>query len=73
MVRSRLTQCGMARIPQPKRQPRALTIAEARQLRAWLTYDERAVERDIPDLVAMLMATGLRIGEGLALTWVMLI
>jgi integrase len=58
-----------ARIPQPKRQPRALTIAEARQLRAWLTYDERAVERDIPDLVSMLMATGLRIGEGLALTW----
>lgn len=58
-----------ARIPQPKRQPRPLTIAEARQLRAWLTYDDRAVERDIPDLVGMLMATGLRIGEGLALTW----
>jgi integrase len=58
-----------ARIPQPKRQPRALTLAEARQLRAWLTYDERAVEKDIPDLVSMLMASGLRIGECLALTW----
>jgi integrase len=58
-----------ARIAQPKRQPRALTIAEARQLRASLSYDQKAVERDIPDLVSMLMATGLRIGEGLALRW----
>jgi integrase len=58
-----------ARIPQPKRQPRALTLAEARQLRARLAFDERAVERDLPDLVSMFMATGLRIGEGLALTW----
>jgi integrase len=58
-----------ARIPQPKRQPRALTLAEARQLRAWLTYDDRAVQKDIPDLVSMLMASGLRIGECLALTW----
>jgi integrase len=58
-----------ARIPQPKRQSRALTLAEARQLRAWLSYDHRAVERDLPDLVSMLMATGLRIGEALALQW----
>jgi integrase len=58
-----------ARIPQAKRQARALTIAEARQLRASLTLDQRAVERDIPDLVSMLMATGLRIGEGLAVRW----
>jgi integrase len=58
-----------ARIPQPKRQPRALTLAEARQLRAWLTYDDRAMERDLPDLVSMLMATALRIGECLALMW----
>jgi integrase len=58
-----------ARIPQPKRQPRALTIAEARQLRAALAKDRRAVERDLPDLVSVLMASGLRIGEALALTW----
>jgi integrase len=58
-----------ARIPQPKRQPRALTIAEARQLRAALAADSKAVERDLPDLVSVLMATGLRIGEALALTW----
>ena len=59
-----------ARIPQTKRQPRALTLAKARQLRAALIYDDRAVERDLPDLVSMLMATGLRIGEALALRWV---
>jgi integrase len=58
-----------ARIPQPKRQPRALTIAEARQLRAALAADSKAVERDIPDLVSVLMATALRIGECLALRW----
>jgi integrase len=58
-----------ARIPQPKRQARALTVDDARQLRAWLSHDDKAIERDIPDLVSMLMATGLRIGEGLGLTW----
>jgi len=58
-----------ARIPQPKRQPRALTLAEGRQLRASLAHDQRAVERDLPDLVSALMATGLRIGEALALRW----
>jgi integrase len=52
-----------ARIPQPKRQPRALTMDEARQFRERLSRDQRAAERDIPDLVSMLMATGLRIGE----------
>jgi hypothetical protein len=39
-----------ARIPQPKRQPRALSIAEARCLRERLSSDQRAVDRDIPDL-----------------------
>src|SRR5215213_10028892 len=48
-------------------QPRALTAAEARQLRALLTYDDKAVERDLPDFVAMMLATGLRIGECAAL------
>jgi site-specific recombinase XerC len=51
----------------PKRVPRALSVAEVRQLRAWLTYDDKARERDLPDLVDMLLATGLRVG--LAVTW----
>jgi len=52
-----------------RRQPRALTAAEARQLRALLTYDDKAIERDLPDFVAMMLATGLRIGECAALSW----
>src|SRR3954451_21545624 len=53
----------------PKTAPRALTIPQLRQLRAALTDDERAIARDLPDLVAFLMATGLRIGEACGLTW----
>jgi integrase len=53
----------------PKRSPRALTIAEARQLLAWSTYDDYAVEHDLPDLLAFLVASGCRIGEALGLTW----
>lgn len=49
--------------------PRALTLPELRQLRAALTYDQRALARDVPDLVAFLMATGLRIGEACGLAW----
>jgi integrase len=53
----------------PKTAPRALTLPQLRQLRAALTYDDRAIARDLPDLVAFLMATGLRIGEVCGLTW----
>ncbi|GAA2897164.1 site-specific integrase [Pseudonocardia halophobica] len=53
----------------PKKDPVALTAAQARQLRALLTYDEVAVRRDIPDLVSAMFATGLRIGEICALDW----
>jgi integrase len=53
----------------PKRVPRALSVAEIRKLRAWLNDDEKARERDLPDLVDMLLATGLRVGEALAVTW----
>lgn len=53
----------------PKKDPVALTAPQARQLRALLTYDEVAVRRDIPDLVSLMFATGLRIGEVCALEW----
>jgi hypothetical protein len=39
----------------PKKAPTAMTIAQLRQLRAALTYDEQAIARDLPDLVAFLM------------------
>jgi integrase len=53
----------------PKKAPAALTVAQLRQLRAALTYDDQAVVRDLPDLVDFLMATGLRIGEAAGLAW----
>jgi integrase len=53
----------------PKRVPRALNVAETRELRTWLSNDDKARERDLPDLVDMLLATGLRVGEALAVTW----
>jgi integrase len=49
--------------------PRALTIAQLRQLLAMVSYDEQAIARDLPDLVAFLASTGTRIGEALALEW----
>jgi integrase len=44
-------------------------VPQLRQLRAALSYDDRAIGRDLPDLVAFLMATGLRIGEACGLAW----
>lgn len=51
-----------------KRAPKSLDVTQARQLRAYLTYDTQAMARDIPDLVDVLLATGVRVGEALALT-----
>jgi integrase len=36
---------------------------------ALLTYDDQAVRRDLPVLVATMLATGLRLGEACALLW----
>jgi hypothetical protein len=46
---------------------RALTPEETATLTAWLRANERAVALDIADLVDWMLATGRRIGEGLAL------
>jgi integrase len=53
----------------PKKMPTALSIEQVIDLRVWLTYDDRAIRRDIPDLVAFMLATGLRIGEASAVHW----
>ncbi|RZU33394.1 site-specific recombinase XerC [Blastococcus saxobsidens] len=53
----------------PRRAPRALTTAQARQLMAMVTYDDGAVSRDLPDFIAFMLATGVRIGEAAAMTW----
>lgn len=54
---------------QPKREPRALTNQERIQLLEQLQADEKAVRRDLPDLVFFVLATGCRIGEALAVIW----
>lgn len=53
----------------PKPAPRSLSLMQLRQLRALLTYDERARRRDLPDLVDALMASGARLGEICGLVW----
>jgi integrase len=53
----------------PKKEPRALTEAERAELFAQLQADEVAVRKDLPDLVSFMLATGVRIGEALAVLW----
>lgn len=65
---SRCTSSGIGRSP-ARKSPRSLTLAQAQQLRALVTYDDRAVSRDLPDLIGFLLATGVRLGEAAALQW----
>lgn len=53
----------------PKRPPRALDETQALQLLALLSYDNRAIARDLPPMIAAMLGTGLRIGEASALVW----
>ena len=53
----------------PQRPPTALTAAQLRRLHQWLSSEEQSIERDLPDLVLFLVATGLRIGQALAVQW----
>ena len=56
-------------LDQAKATPTALTADDLRRLHQWLSSDERSIERDLPDLVLFLAATGLRIGEPLGVQW----
>ncbi len=53
----------------PKREPRALTMAERVELVEQLQADVKARRRDLPDLVFFMLSTGVRIGEALAAVW----
>jgi integrase len=53
----------------PKREPRALSMAERVALFEQLQDNEKARQRDLPDLVFFMLATGVRIGEALAALW----
>lgn len=53
----------------PKKAPRSLELDEIREVRAWLAQDKKANDRDLPDLVDFMLATGLRLGETCAVGW----
>lgn len=53
----------------PKKSPRSLELDEIREVRAWLAQDKKANDRDLPDLVDFMLATGLRLGETCAVRW----
>jgi integrase len=53
----------------PRKVPRALDAGEPAAFLAMLRRDPKAVERDLPDLVCFMLATGVRIGEALAVLW----
>jgi integrase len=55
------------RTARTSRGPRALTVEETHLLQARLAADPAAARQDLPDLVAFLLGTGLRIGEACAL------
>ncbi|MEU4291872.1 helix-turn-helix domain-containing protein [Kribbella sp. NPDC026596] len=54
---------------QPKSPPRSLTTEEVTLLRKHLNADDCAVQADLPDLTTFMLATGVRIGEALAVLW----
>jgi len=56
-------------IASPQHDVRALTQFEVTQLRRTLLNDKQAVRADLPTVVDMMLATGCRIGEVLALRW----
>src|SRR5680860_139751 len=57
-------------ITQPRKAaPKSLSVQEVRQLRALMTYENKAVDRDLPEFVSFMLASGLRIGEASAVTW----
>ncbi len=53
----------------PKREPRALTVEEVARWLQQLSQDETAIRHDMLDLTAWLLATGVRSGEALAVSW----
>ena len=53
----------------PKKSPRSLELDEIREVRTWLAQDKKAKDRDLPDLVDFMLATGLRLGETCAVRW----
>ncbi|WP_236004415.1 tyrosine-type recombinase/integrase [Amycolatopsis pittospori] len=52
-----------------RKKPRALSSLERRRWLEQLEADSKAAARDLPDLTRFMLATGVRIGEALAVFW----
>ncbi|MEJ3652543.1 site-specific integrase [Actinomycetes bacterium KLBMP 9759] len=59
----------VGRIESDRSSARALSLAEATDLRAKIHADERCKGWDLVDFTDFMLATGLRIGEAAAVTW----
>ncbi len=53
----------------PRRAPKSLSVEQAQELLGKLRADEYATAHDLPDFVAFMLGSGVRIGEAAALTW----
>ena len=53
----------------PNKQPTSPSVEDVTKIRAWFSTDKKATDRDLPDLVAFMLGTGLRIGEACAVCW----
>lgn len=56
-------------VRQARREVSALDVGQVRALRTDLAADPRAASVDLPELVDVLLGTGARIGEALAIRW----
>jgi integrase len=69
-LRSALPVREVARIESTARhKPRSLTAKERRQWLSAVQTSDKALAWDLPDLSLMMLATGCRIGECLAIGW----
>jgi len=69
MARNPVRDTSPISVKPKKGKPRALAAAGIRQVRAYASYDPIARRRDLPDLIDIMAATGMRIGEALAVVW----
>jgi integrase len=59
----------VSRITPKKQEVKALTAEQVRLLRQQLAEDRKALRGDLPDVIAIMLATGCRVGEAVAIRW----
>jgi integrase len=59
----------VTRITPKKQEVKALTDQQVRLLRQQLAEDKKALRGDLPDVIGVMLATGCRVGEAIAVRW----